>query len=89
MSYPLPIAETPEIEKVRTLYRVRYGVNLTFEEAKRFLEEVMQFIYLTEVEPKLLSIRQIDHNNKPDPPQKRIMRPQKIGSKAHNTVIDY
>ena len=81
MPYPLPIAETPEIEKVRTLYRMRYGVNLTFDEAKRFLEGVMQFIYLTEVEPKLIPLRQLDQppgEEPPEPAPKRLMKPQKI-----------
>ena len=59
MPQPLPIAETPEIEKLRTLYRTRYGANLTFDKAKHFLESLMQFIYLTEVEPKLAPLREL------------------------------
>lgn len=58
--YPLPIAEIPEIEKVRILYREKYHVELSFAEAKDFLEHVMQFIYITEVEPKLYPLRNFD-----------------------------
>ena len=85
MPYPLPIAETPEIEKVRTLYRVRYGVNLSFDDAKRFLEGVMQFIYLTEVEPKLVPLQQWDQpldqlQDAPttEPSLRRPVRPQRL-----------
>ena len=59
MPQPLPIAETPEIEKLRTLYRTHYSANLTFDEAKHFLEGLMQFIYLTEVEPKLAPLQKL------------------------------
>jgi hypothetical protein len=51
--YPLPIAAAPEVERVRALYRERYSVMLSFEEAKQLLEGVMQFIYLTEIEDAL------------------------------------
>ena len=52
-SYPRPIAQTPQIEKVRHLYRTRYGVTLSFDEAKTLLEQVMHFIYLTELDHAL------------------------------------
>ena len=52
-SYPPPTALPEEVEKVRTLYRERYGVELSFDEAKRFLEGVAQFVYLTEVDKEL------------------------------------
>lgn len=58
MNYPLPTAEAPEIERVQSLYRVQYGVVLSFEEAKELLERVMQFIYLTEVEDAIHPLRQ-------------------------------
>jgi hypothetical protein len=57
MSYPLPVAEPPEVEKVRALYRTRYSVTLSFDEAKRLLEGVMQFIYLTEIDDALRPLR--------------------------------
>jgi hypothetical protein len=47
-SYPLPVAQRPEIERIQALYRNRYGVTLSCDEAKRLLEGVAQFIYLTE-----------------------------------------
>lgn len=53
MDYPLPTAEAPEVERVQALYRTRYHLELSHDEAKRLLEGVMQFIYLTEVEPQI------------------------------------
>ena len=58
MDYPLPTAEAPEVERVQTLYRTRYDVELSYEEARRLLEGVMQFIYLTEVEDAIHPLRQ-------------------------------
>ncbi len=56
--YPLPVADTPEIERVQRLYRERYSVSLSFDEAKRLLEGVAQFIYLTQINDALHSLRQ-------------------------------
>ncbi len=56
--YPLPTAESAEIERVQLLYRERHSVTLSFDEAKRLLEGVMQFIYLTEIEDALRPIRE-------------------------------
>ncbi len=56
--YPLPIADTPEIERVQRLYRERYSVTLSFDEAKRLLEGVAQFIYLTQIDDALRPVRQ-------------------------------
>lgn len=58
MNYPLPTAEHPEIARVQALYRARYYVELSFDEAKRLLEGVMQFIYLTEIEDAIHPLRQ-------------------------------
>lgn len=58
MSMPLPIATLPEIERVQRLYHERYGVILSFDDAKRLLEGVMQFIYLTHVYDALHPIRE-------------------------------
>ena len=49
-SYPLPTANDASVQKVIDLYEREYQVQLTYDEAKRFLEGVMHFIYLTEVE---------------------------------------
>lgn len=56
-NYPVSIALDPEIESVIALYSREYGICLTHCEAKSFLERVMQFIYLTEVEDVVSSIR--------------------------------
>lgn len=55
--YPLPTAEEPEINRVIDLYRREYGLDLSFDEAKEFLERVAQFVYLTEVEDALQGLR--------------------------------
>ena len=55
-SYPPPTALPKEVEKVRTLYRERYGVELGFDETKRFLEGAAQFVYLTEVDRELADV---------------------------------
>lgn len=57
-SYPSPTALPAEVEAVRTLYQTRYGVSLGFDEAKKLLEGVAQFIYLTEIEDALRPLRQ-------------------------------
>ena len=56
--YPLPIADTAEIERVQHLYQQRYAVTLSFDEAKRLLEGVAQFIYLTHIEDAIRPLRQ-------------------------------
>ena len=53
-SYPLP----DEVEKVIALYHDKYCVELSFHEAKKLLEGVAQFIYLTEVEDVLRPLRE-------------------------------
>jgi len=58
MNYPLPTADPPEVARIQALYRTRYQVELSYEEAKRLLEGVMHFIYLTEVEDAIHSLRQ-------------------------------
>lgn len=58
MDYPLPTAEAPEVERVQALYCTRYGLELSFDEAKDILERVAQFIYLTEVEDALRPLRE-------------------------------
>jgi hypothetical protein len=57
-SYPPPTALPDEVEAVRELYRTRYGVALGFDEAKRLLEGVAQFIYLTEIYDALRPVRE-------------------------------
>ena len=57
-SYPPPTALPEEVEKVRTLYRDRYDVELSFHYAKKLLEGVAQFVYLTEVEDALRPLRE-------------------------------
>lgn len=49
-NYPLPSAEPKEINRVIKLYWDTYEIELGYDEAKGFLERVMQFVYLTEVE---------------------------------------
>ena len=39
-SYPIPTALPDEVEQVVQLYRERYGVELSFDEAKKLLEGV-------------------------------------------------
>lgn len=57
-SYPPPTALPHEVEQVISLYRDKYGVELPFHEAKKLLEGVTQFIYLTEVEDALRPLRE-------------------------------
>ena len=57
-SYPPPTALPAEVESVQRLYRDRYGVTLGYDEAKKLLEGVAQFIYLTEIEDALRPIRE-------------------------------
>ncbi|MCX6378622.1 MAG: hypothetical protein NT023_03970 [Armatimonadetes bacterium] len=56
-AYPLPNAAPEYVERVQRLYRERFGVELTHAEAKEFLERVMQFVYLTELEDALHPLR--------------------------------
>ena len=65
-NYPLPIALVPETERVIALFFSEYGISLTHHDAKNFLERVMQFIYLTEVEDVVSSIQnESSDKNKP------------------------
>ena len=56
-AYPLPTAPPKQIERVRMLYRERFGVEITQPEAKEVLERAMQFVYLTELEDALHHLR--------------------------------
>jgi len=57
-SYPPPTSLPEEVQAVRGLYQSRYGVILTHDQAKNLLEGVAQFIYLTEIEHALRSVRE-------------------------------
>ncbi len=56
-AYPLPTASPVHVERVILFYRERFGVELKQAEAKEFLERVMQFVYLTELEDALHPLR--------------------------------
>jgi hypothetical protein len=53
MTFPQPTAPVEQIDCLQSLYQTRYGVTLTHEQAKELLESVMQFVYLTQIEPMI------------------------------------
>lgn len=57
MAYPLPIAQDPEIKRVQEYYARHHGITVPYDEAKRLLEGVMQFVYLTQIEDKLKDLK--------------------------------
>ncbi len=48
-SFPLPNANPEYVMKVQTFYRDQFHVELSYAEAKEFLERVMQFYYLAHI----------------------------------------
>lgn len=51
MPYHKPTATDIEVERVRTIFQKRYGMDVSFDDAKRLIEGVAQFIYLTHLLP--------------------------------------
>lgn len=45
-SFPLPHANPKYVVKVQAFYREQFHVELSYAEAKEFLERLMQFYYL-------------------------------------------
>ena len=45
-SFPLPNANSEYVVKAQAFYREQFHVDLSYAEAKEFLERVMQFYYL-------------------------------------------
>lgn len=61
--YPLPSADKEYIDQLIAIYKDSYGVDLSFAEAKEFLEQLMQFVYLTEIDPIVFDL--VGHYNDP------------------------
>lgn len=73
MSYVRPAASDKRIKEIQSLYREKYEVELTYEEAKVLLEGVMRMVYLTEWMPRLEEAQRakeaqggdVSHGNEP------------------------
>jgi len=51
--YPRPTAPQEGVDRVIALYKRDYNKDLTDEEARTFLEGMMQFVYLTQIHDQL------------------------------------
>jgi hypothetical protein len=61
--YPLPIAEKEDIDKLIAVYKTNYEVEISFDEAKQLLEQMMHFVYLTQIDPIVNEV--VGHYNDP------------------------
>jgi len=61
--YPLPCAEKEGVDKLVAVYKEKYNVELSFDQAKQFLEQLMQFVYLTQIDSIVNQI--VGHYNDP------------------------
>src|SRR4051794_36196273 len=61
--YPLPCADQENIDRLIEVYRKDYHVELSFDEAKQYLEQMMHFVYLTQIDPIVNEV--VGHHNDP------------------------
>jgi len=75
--YPLPCAEKEDIEKLIAVYKTNYDIELSFDEAKQLLEQMMQFVYLMQIDPIVNEV--VGHYNDPLIPQEIIKELRRRG----------
>jgi len=61
--YPLSCAEKEDVEKLIAVYKTKCDVELSFDEAKLLLEQMMHFVYLTQIDPIVNEV--VGHYNDP------------------------
>lgn len=61
--YPLPIADKEFVDQLIAIYQDNYGVDIPCAEAKEFLEQLMHFVYLTQIDPIVFEL--VGHYNDP------------------------
>ncbi|MEP6754459.1 MAG: ASCH domain-containing protein [Chthonomonadales bacterium] len=62
--YPLPVADKQFADRLIEIYKTNYDVDLSFDEAKQLLEQMMEFIYLTQIDPIVFDL--VGHYNDPE-----------------------
>ncbi len=61
--YPLPVAEKEYVEQLMAVYKASYAVELSFDDAKQLLEQMMHFVYLTQIDTIVHEL--VGHYNDP------------------------